>query len=237
MSDPPLTRITPNCRLELVNVDKSLTPEAIKVADQIWKNELAANPKLFNGSQLSVEEIEPSVIRCRVVEYRFVLAQLRQPELFREFDVRPLALTVVLETENSIVFGKRSKEVSQSPGFWEPAPSGGIELTNNNSGADSIKAQALRELREELGVEPRHLDLLMPIAVHEDPGSHVADICVLARTNISAQTLLTIFNKLSGWEYETITMVPVAQLQQFAAQNHGRLVAPTLPFLRECNFL
>lgn len=237
MSAPKLTRIKSDCSVELVTDDGYLTPDERETVERIWLNELAANPKLFNGKQLSVVKIEPRVITCRAVEYKQVLAQLRHPGTIREFQLRPLALTVILEVEESLVFGKRSQTVSQMPGYWEPAPSGGVELGGSVDGSVVIQEQALRELREELGLEPCHIRCLVPVAVFEDQTDHVVDICVHGRANIAAHKLLALFNELPGWEYETIRIVPLSELQQFLDQNHQRLVAPTLPFLHECKVI
>ncbi len=237
MTPDTLTAIRPNCRLEVTPDDMSLTPEQHLTVERIWKDETAANPKLFNGRQLSVVQITPEAIRCRAVEYRFILSHLRQPGAIPGLVLHPLALTVVLEAGGSVIFGKRSQEVSQMPGYWEPAPSGGVEFTATGQAPAGIRDQALRELREELGLRPEHIASLVPLAVFQDPVSRVADICVHARANISAQTLLTLFNELSGWEYETVAAVPLARLPEFTAQHQGRLVAPTLPFLRKCKLM
>jgi len=106
--------------------------------ERLWQAEQARRGKaLFNGKILSAVEITPNGILGQIVEYRHLIAQRAQPELFGALNVRPVAVSGLLDCANGIVFGRRAGSMTQDAGLWELAPSGGLDTSKVAGGGSS----------------------------------------------------------------------------------------------------
>ncbi|MFY9988630.1 MAG: hypothetical protein WAK31_28010, partial [Chthoniobacterales bacterium] len=66
--------------------------------EAIWRTEkVKRGAKLFNGTLFAVQQISGTTVSGRLVEYRRFVAQLRRPEFFAELQIRPLAVTGLLQ--------------------------------------------------------------------------------------------------------------------------------------------
>ena len=130
-----------------------------------WEKEQERrNIKLFNGSILNLAIIEQQtpvnrlILQCHSVEYKHYLAQRSGIDL----GITPLGVSgiVFYQENNSKIFyvGKRSKTVTQYPGFYEFIPSGSIDTKNlvPDQPVDYSK-QLTIELEEELGVPVEYI--------------------------------------------------------------------------------
>jgi hypothetical protein len=179
---------------------------------------------IFNGSIFSAVEIVPLRISGRAVEYRHWVAQKARPELFDVLDVRPVAVSGLLECAEGIVFGRRGAAVTQDAGSWELVPSGGLDARNRVPGEVDYCGHCMTELREEIGIDSNAVVSVKPFCLVEDLDSHVLDIGVAMESPLDADTVLRIHRAAVSKEYDELRVVPRAALAEFGRSEAAQLV-------------
>src|SRR5271165_3318030 len=74
---------------------------------------------LFNGRVFSADRITRAEITGHVTEFRRIVAQMEQPELFAVLGLRPLAVCGVLRCADGVPFGRRHHAAIYQPGMWQ----------------------------------------------------------------------------------------------------------------------
>lgn len=229
-----LTRIrsNPSCNV----AEAAIVPpdDVIKRAQAIWDEELERrNADLFNGEIVSVTSLNDTTIVGRRAEYRSLLAQSHDPEIFRWLQVRPLAVTGILICPEGVVIGRRSKSVFQSPGLWELAPSGSVDLgTMDGAGNIDLLSQLMQELREELGLSAADINEVEPLAIACDAGSQVFDVCFILRTNTPWTRILASFEAEGNTEYERLDILPLPEIVRFSQEQVSATTPLTISLLK-----
>ena len=217
-----------------------LPPGLENQIDRVWKQGLARGELLFNGPVLAVRDPEPNARRPSPASTRSSTPSGTTPLCVRPSGWAALAVSGAALCEGHLVFARRSRTVSQHPGQWELAPSGGIEPPND-LGRRQVEAatQLLQELEEELGVMPGQVGRMAPIISVLDETSLVLDIGVRIELSISQSTLLTLFQRRRSDEYDDLvfvgpdglwdflgsqSVVPVSQLLAAAVHPHFGLI-------------
>lgn len=156
--------------------------------------------------------MHPDGITARIVEYRHFIAQRAQPALFAALQIRPLAVSGVLECPQGLVIGRRAATLTQDAGLWELVPSGGLDPNTAVAGNKAdCTAQILIELREETGLEADQVFGLSPFCLIEDDDSHVIDIGIAMATTLDAAQLAQIHRAGASSEYAELGVVPAAE--------------------------
>jgi hypothetical protein len=231
--DPELT-VT--CRSERL-VDPTTRVQA--QIDKIWATELARrSPPPFNGNLLSVVSHSPRTIVSTKTDYKTYLAQSRNPALFDDLKVSPLAVTGLLVCRDGVVFGKRSSGVEQDKNLWELVPSGSVDGTKLlPDGAVDFSDNILEELREEIGVAKNHIATPpRPFALVHDLTSHVFDVALILRTDLAQQQIVAKFNELENDEYTDLEIVDVGRLEDFAISKSAELAAVSKALLEKIDY-
>ncbi|TDQ80967.1 UDP-2,4-diacetamido-2,4,6-trideoxy-beta-L-altropyranose hydrolase [Dongia mobilis] len=229
-----LTRIhsTPTCHL----ADPALVPpDAVASrAQAIWDEELQRrSADLFNGEIVSVTSLNNTAIVGRRAEYRSLLAQSRDPDIFRWLQVRPLAVTGILICPEGVVIGRRSKSVFQSPGLWELAPSGSVDLgTMDEQGNINLLNQLMQELKEEIGLSATDIAEVEPLAIACDTDSQVFDVCFILRTSRPWPQILASYAADGNSEYESLDILPLRDIVAFAQSQMGEITPLTISLLK-----
>ncbi len=130
-----------------------LTDEDKQRIEKVWQNEIAQRPTLYNGKILNVVEFDISKVLGFFVDYKYLLAQVRDPELQKVLNIIPACVSGVAYSGNKILFAKRSSAVTQSPHAFECVPSGGIDTQGTKEGEIDIYKQFQQELEEESGIK------------------------------------------------------------------------------------
>ena len=206
---------------------KIIIDDELKILAKLtWENEkLKRKKNLFNGKILSAKEYNSDVIIVTEVEYKFYLAKKNNPTKFKQFKIIPVSVSGLLQCLDGIVFGKRSKYVTQYPGFWELVPSGGLDYSLIKSSKKiDYKAQVLNELSEELGVQTQMVKKIKPFCFIFDTESQVLDIGVKISCNYSFESILRFYNKLNFKEYDDLCVVKKGDIPAFIKQNDHQLV-------------
>jgi hypothetical protein len=204
-------------------------PESIdREVEELWQNEQKIRgPAVFNGSLLSAIEASSERILGRVVEYRLLIAQRARPELFEVLQVRPVAVSGLLECPDGIVFGRRAVTVTQDPGLWELVPSGGLDASRFTAGEINYCSQILEELSEELGVGLESISRVVPFCLVEDLESHVLDIGIGMMSPLAAAALVGNQQAAGSKEYEEVRVVSRADLAEFIRRENSKLAGVT----------
>lgn len=209
-------------------------PPALEAhVNRAWQGEQERRGKLiFNGRLLSARSVGPGAIVAQVVEYRHLIAQRMEPTLFAQLQVRPLAVSGLLECADGIVFGRRAGAVTEDAGWWELAPSGGMDAAGAAEAAlADHRHQVLEELHEELGMGGDTVSRVRPFALVEDTESHVIDIGIGLTSPLSASEVLRSHAQAGSGEYDALHIVPRAQLQGFMDEHARQLVAVSAALL------
>jgi hypothetical protein len=223
--------LSPNVRVVINEAKPTPSPETMARVDSIWDKEIARHEKtLFNGRLFSIASEEPSVISGWLAEYKWFVAQRRDPTLFSDLRVQALAVTGLLLCRDGIVFGRRASDLEQDTGLWELVPSGGV--TGSTRSADrtvDFCADLLAELSEEIGLGSGALSTApQPFAMVSDADAHVSDLGILLRSDLSAAAIIDSFSALKGREYVMLEVVPVVCLATFIEDRAPDLAAVSI---------
>lgn len=212
------------------------SPTALERVSAIWESERAKGGEaLFNGNLFSIDEMGATEITGWLAEYRWFLAQRRDPTLRPELRVNPLAVTGILCCTEGVVFGRRAQDVEMDAGLWELVPSGGIDGSFiSPSGEIDLQGHLLAELREEIGILPKEISRPpTPIAEIEDRTSHVTDIGLILEASLSAQQITDRFSQLENREYLETKVVPFDELSQYVKGRSDTLATVSRALIAE----
>jgi hypothetical protein len=184
--------------------------------EEIWMAEKAVRgDDLFNDLLFSVESTAPDRITGWFAEYKWFLAQRREPALHADLRVHPLAVTGVLQSADGIVFGRRAGHLEQDRGLWELVPSGGVSAAKNEGRVDLV-AQVLSELADEIGIDKTLLTARpRSFAIVYDSESFVSDVGVLLSTSLSASGVISALQTASSREHTALRVIPARGLGDF----------------------
>jgi hypothetical protein len=199
-----------------VRLDDSLwtvpeDPAVARQVDQIW----SAEEGRHDGSVLSVSRISGDIVRVQQVDYRFVLAQIRTPDLASVLQISPLAVSGMTWIGPELVFGLRGQQLTQYPGHWELAPSGGVDAACiDPSGEVDYLRQLRTEFEEELGIDSMVIDGMKCIGLLHDAVSRLVEIGVEVHCTDSAASQLA----ASTPEYSELERVNPVDLSTWLGQ-------------------
>src|SRR5262249_31068369 len=108
--------------------------------------------RLFNGQLYSFVSLKNGVLTGNFVDYKFYIAQLRNPKFKTLFNISPVAISCICCCQNKILIGKRSAFVTEYPNCYELSPSGGIDPSAAINGKIDLIKQTLVELEEEAAI-------------------------------------------------------------------------------------
>jgi len=204
--------------------DDSLRPAPSRAVlarvDELWREQSAARgTALHDGKLFSVSSASPLELRGWFADYRWWVAQRRDPALRETLGVRPLGVTGLVRAGDATLFGRRSPRVLQNPGRWELAPSGGVEPSARSAdGALSLVAQLIAEAREELGLARESVAHATPFALIEDARSGVLDAFVELEIAMPASELALLVSRAPREEYQQLVCVADGELGAWLEQ-------------------
>lgn len=228
--------VAADLKVRLGGKTPSPSPEVLERVATIWEAEKSKRGKaLFNGSLFSIDSVSPTEITGWLAEYRWFLAQRRDPALRRALCVHPLGVTGVLCCADGVVLGRRAGSVEMDAGLWELVPSGSVDgSVTGPDGEIDLRGHLLTELKEEIGISEVEIAAPpRPILEIEDQSSHVTDIALIIETSISGQQVRSLFNGIENREYVELNVVPISNLLQHAKTLGEALATVSLSVLLE----
>jgi hypothetical protein len=219
---------------EMPALDASLEAEIDRIWDAAQLRMAAGGAgRLFNGRVFSADTIAEGHIGGHMTEFRRIVAQMYHPALFDVLGIRPLAVCGVLRCVGGVVVGRRHVGAIYQAGMWQLPPAGSVDAgALRADGSLDIAGQILKELREEVGIDPTQVDMPRPLCLVEHPGSHVSDLGMAISTTLDAAEILAAHRAAGNDEYDPLLVVAEADIEEFIARAGTNLVPPALVFLR-----
>ncbi|WP_438278325.1 NUDIX hydrolase [Nitrobacter sp.] len=221
-------------RVTLEATAPTIGPDIEARVDEIWQREKELRSHdLHNGRLFSVDYCDARTIVGWMSEYRYFLAQRREPSLHAALKIKPLAVTGILSCPDGVLFGRRSRRSEMDAGCWELVPSGGVDdAAVGSAGQVSLERCILTELEEETGIGASELSARSRVvALVEDPQSHVIDVGIMLATAASAAQIQRRFAALGNREYSELEIVAPAQLRAFRRNRADSLGAVSAALL------
>jgi hypothetical protein len=218
--------------IRINGVMPKLSPDLENEVDRLWLIEQKKRGKsLFNGSIMSAHTVSEAGIDGYIVEYRYLIAQLAQPDLFSVLQVRPVAVSGLFECADGIVFGCRAGTLTQDAGLWELVPSGGIDaskikydkIQQTTVNVDFI-SQILTELHQEIGVKSAFISSINPFCLVDDTDSHVLDIGIAIESPLSYHEILMAHRGIATKEYENLRLIPRSEIGRYIKDEVSQLI-------------
>ncbi len=243
MDDFIVHELAGSLRVQVTRPMPSLPPSLDATVEALWRRASARMAqgragRLFNGRVFSADTIAADAITGHLTEFRRVVAQFEQPDLFAPLGLRPLAVCGVLCCADGVVFGRRHRDAIYQAGMWQLPPAGSVDGSSVAAdGAVDLGHQMRVELQEELGLAADEIGEPRPLCVVVHPGSHVSDVGMALVTAQPGQAVLTAHRDAGNREYDPLMVVPFADLARFVAACGETLVPPARCFLRRCGLL
>lgn len=203
--------------------------EATKLhIEEIWKKELVrTRGKLFNGTLLSAHEFDGRQLNGHFVEYKYYLAQTRDPSLEAELHVQPICVCGHTTANDCILIGKRSGHVTEYQNFYELVPAGGIDTSAVDKNNVDVIKQLKTELKEEAGIEaPMILGIVPSFLIHY-PQTFTYEICAKIELDPSAKNLVADRDD----EYTELLWIPKNSMKEFVIQHRKEIIPLSLQLL------
>lgn len=195
--------------------------------EEIWRSEkVKRGANLFNGGLFSVQQVSGTTVSGRFVEYRRFLAQLRRPDFFAELQIRPLAVTGLLQNSEGIFFGHRNSGMAQQANCWELIPAGGMDASTLTENDEVQPAeQILHELKEEVGLDRSTVARPRLVAFCEEPEHRVFDLVLELETELDSSAVKSAHSGLVNPEHIDIVCVPWNDLETFLEDDQRAVAA------------
>ena len=221
-------------RVTLGAAAPTIGPDIEARVDEIWQREKELRSHdLYNGRLFSIDHCDAKTIVGWISEYRYFLAQRREPSLHATLKIKPLAVTGILSCSDGVLFGRRSGRSEMDSGCWELVPSGGVDdAAVGSTGQVSLERCILIELEEETGIGAAELSAhSRAVALVEDPQSHVTDVGIMLATASSAAQIQHRFAALENREYSELEIVAPAEVRAFRRNRANSLGAVSAALL------
>ncbi|CAI3922663.1 unnamed protein product [Commensalibacter communis] len=180
-----------------------LSIELKNQVEDIWEEKRKLFPYLFNGRIFNVQELTPNLITGYWTEYKYVLAQTERLELYSELAIRSLAVIGLIQCPQGFIIGKRTNKSVYLPGYWQSAPAGTVESRDKNDNID-LTQQLLAEANEELGLNIFHLTNPKIISATEHTNTHIIDVGILLKTELSFEEITSLWKNNNNPEYDEL---------------------------------
>lgn len=158
--------------------------------ESIWRHEqLERSTRLFNGQMFNLIQLENDKLIGEFVDYKYYLAQLRNPSFIELLHIRPVCISGITLAGDKILIGQRSSNVTQYQDYYETVPSGGIDAEINagslvNEMID-LPRQFQKELWEETGISVTEIKKIEIFSLIYDPNEEMYDLCAEIHVNYS----------------------------------------------------
>ena len=202
----PVTPLAPQVAVRIARPMPDLSPAIESRVASHWNAALAKHPTLYNGRVFCADVINAEIISGHWSEYRRVLAQMREPDLYGADFLRPLAVVGLLRTTDGIVIGQRSEHSLYLPGYWQGAPAGNVESRAGEAQID-LAAQLMAECLEELGVSEAECQIGRCLLACEHPQTHIVDVGMKITTMLDFEALKERCSRLGNAEYQTLMLI------------------------------
>jgi hypothetical protein len=188
MTDYQTIKISPNLALSVIPPRGFVLSDHQKIEiETLWRREQEVRlTNLFNGQLFNLIEINGDKLIGEFVEYKYYLAQLRNPGFVEILHILPICMSGITLAGNKILIGQRSTNVTQYPGYYETVPSGGIDSSSTVDGTIDLKRQFEKELWEETRISVTEIKKIELFSLIFDPENNLYELCGEIQVNYSS---------------------------------------------------
>lgn len=213
-----------------VEIARDPVPDAAPADSPIareWQRLQALNPRIFDGTLLSVRGFDPASQHILAKRERYQRLAV-QPAV--NTGVRLLGVTAIIVRRDGpvrVLLGRRGASVRDYPGLWEFGPSGGVvapPLSIQRLETPHLRAHLEDEVTEELG-PGADVHAATPVMLIRDAAARSDDVCFLMQ-------LASDFTHEPNWEYSDIAWVEVGDLPRFEHAEDKNIIPPTRALMR-----
>lgn len=154
--------------------------------DTIWRQEQGVrSTKLFNGRMFNLIELKDEEIVGEFIEYKYYLAQLRNPSYVEVLRILPVCISGITMAGDKVLIGQRSDKVMQYPEYYETVPSGGIDDSTQTHESINLTRQFEKELWEETKISVTEIKKIELFSLIFDPDNNLYELCAQIQVNYS----------------------------------------------------
>jgi len=201
-----LTTLSPDIAVTCHEPPTVTDPVLEQGIEAIWQETRQKHPGLYNGRVFCLSDLTENTLPGFWCEYRWVLAQMRSPELAAQLRLRSLAVTALLICPEGVVLGRRNPKSLYLPGYWQGVPAGSVEARPGDETID-LKAQLLAELEEEIGLREA-VSISGPFLACEHDTTHIVDLGFAIRTSLGFAAIETAWRARANDEYDALECHP-----------------------------
>ncbi len=166
---------------------------------------------LFDGKVFQLLKLGKNCLHGNFINYRYFYTQHKYPELKEKLAITLVGVTAVLRCGNQILLAKRSEKVTQYPGKWEFAPSGGIAIDYLTDHTVDYEKQIFEELTQEVGMDEVFVESVKPLLFVRDKQDLMADIvCQMDVDRLGAESA-----SYDSWEYTDYRWLKQDEITEF----------------------
>lgn len=220
MSELTFHSVSPSFVVKVENETREPLPHfVLKRIDEIWEHEKAIlGSVLFNGSLLSAVRFNEHELIGRIVEYKYYMAQMRDPSLKEYLELLPLGVSARTFAGNSVLMGRRSDKVFLDRGMLECVPSGGVDLHACREDRVDMRRQIEIELHEETGLPVSYIQNYSVLGFVVSEG--ICEICVELILDESLKETDLAIND----EYSEFMWIPQEEIAGFVKQRAAEII-------------
>lgn len=209
----------------LVESARHLSDASRKRIDEIWDKEFQLRQgKLFNGEVLGIVSASDDELLVEKVEYKLLLALLRDPKLSSEISFKSLSTSGMTISSGAVLIGQRSAYVSSYPNFYEMVPSGSIDSSNGHDGIIDLREQLIKELTEEADIHPSYIEATEGWSLIYDVAGRGYE--VVARLRVR-EFISSSPKHMSEGEYRSLIWLPKDEFEKHLIQHTDHYVPLT----------
>jgi hypothetical protein len=216
-------KLTPHFHIEVADSPRgfSLSDYDKTRIEMVWSEENSARPsKLFNGQLLNFVSLENEILRGEFVDYKFYIAQLRDPGLEPLLNIAPVSISALTFAGDKLLVGRRSGDVTQYKNLFECVPSGGIDPAAVRDQKVDLQEQFSRELWEETHISVTEIKRILPFQLVQDFSTHHYEICATIEVNY----MVVHEERKPTEEYSEFIWVPRSEIKNFLKQHASEFV-------------
>lgn len=199
-------------KIEDAALQFQLSDHEAELIERIWQEEVRLKgDKLFNGQMLSYLRHNSHELHGCFVDYKYYLAVLRQPSLRDKIPIETLGVSGLTISDGWLLWGKRASFVTEYAGYYECAPSGGINPEMAIGGMVPTHIPYEVELLEETGISKEQVTGISPVCLVYDVNVHLYE-CV---ARIEVDPCLRRMKMSASEEYDELVWVEISKLAHF----------------------
>ena len=205
--------------------------------DSVWAAlKLRREDALYDDPLLLLEHYDSEGMKGCWSNYRRYVTARDEPD--RIGRVTPIGVTGVLVCGDLVVVGERAGSVTSYPGYFELAPSGGVDRNffDPATGRVDYVEQLLGELEEEVGLDRSVVVRIETLGVVRELDDPCCDICVRLDLGIDRAALDQALGGTVQPEYARLFSVDRTGLRTFA-NRHQELLPTSAAILRHLGWI